>query len=296
LSRKLTLVDILDVNVGKLSLHLLDLAHPLLFRNVMSDVNLLVVQEHAIDGLDGGIGSLGGLVVDETVPSGTTVLVGSDLAGEDVSERGKGIMKGLYVGENSRDQRFILPSSSSSSQPTDLVIDLLVQILDKNIPSRALPQRRVTLGPHDPTRSTLDQRVVQRVQGSFPVRPVEVVDVGVPEGSSGDGVPANSDTTQVRRGEKFSPGRKKKKSRESQPDRDVRSDRSDHVEDLEKHRLGHTRVQLSHVEGSTGGGPGLSLGGGSLGLGGGGRGRSLSGGGLLSLGLDGGFFFGGRHF
>ncbi len=46
----------------------------------MADVDLLVVQQHAVDSLDGGLGGLGSLIVDETVALGTAVLVGGDLA------------------------------------------------------------------------------------------------------------------------------------------------------------------------------------------------------------------------
>ena len=93
--RGLTLVDVLDVNVGEMSLHLFDLAHPLLFADVVSYVDLFVVEQHAVDGLDGGVGGFGRLVMDEPVAPGTTVLVGGDLAREDVAERGKSVVEGL---------------------------------------------------------------------------------------------------------------------------------------------------------------------------------------------------------
>jgi len=78
-----------------MSLHLFDLAHPLLFADVVSYVDFFVVEQHAVDGLDGGVGGFGRLVVDEPVTPGTTVLVGGDLAREDVAERGKSVVEGL---------------------------------------------------------------------------------------------------------------------------------------------------------------------------------------------------------
>jgi hypothetical protein len=76
---------------------------------------------------------------------------------------------------------------------TNLVVNLLVQVLDENVASRALPQGRVPLAPHDPARTPLDQAVVEAVEGSFAVGTVEIVDVGVSERTTGDGVSADSD-------------------------------------------------------------------------------------------------------
>ena len=64
----------------------------------MADVDLLVVQQHAVDSLDGSLGGLSGLVVNETVALGTAVLIGGDLAGQDVTECGKGVVEGLNHG------------------------------------------------------------------------------------------------------------------------------------------------------------------------------------------------------
>jgi hypothetical protein len=44
-----------------------------------------------------GIGGLSGLVVHETVTSRSTVLIGGNLAAEDVTESGKGVVQGLVV-------------------------------------------------------------------------------------------------------------------------------------------------------------------------------------------------------
>lgn len=90
----------------------------------MADVNLLVVQQHAVDSLDGGVSSLGGLIVDEAVALGTSVLIRSDLAGQNISEGGKCVVQGL-------------------------VVDSLVQVLDEDIALAGLAEGGVTLRPHD---------------------------------------------------------------------------------------------------------------------------------------------------
>ena len=61
----------------------------------MPNVNLLVVQQHAVYGLDGGFRGLGGLVVHIAVATGATVLVSGNLAGQNVAKSGEGIVKGL---------------------------------------------------------------------------------------------------------------------------------------------------------------------------------------------------------
>jgi hypothetical protein len=63
---------------------------------VVTDKDLSVVEQHAVDSSDSGVGSFGGLVVNETVTSGSSRLVDSNLAGENVSEGGKGVVKSLH--------------------------------------------------------------------------------------------------------------------------------------------------------------------------------------------------------
>ena len=109
-------IEVLDVDVGEIGANLLELRLTLLsfdrwsaymhtfltsdrksdlLRDVVADVHLLVVQKHAVDGLDGSLGSLSGLVVDESVSLGAAMLVGSNLAGQDITEGGEGIVEGL---------------------------------------------------------------------------------------------------------------------------------------------------------------------------------------------------------
>ena len=66
-----------------------------LLRNVVTDVNLLVVEQHAVDSLDSRIGGLRSIVVNETVATRKSILIGGDFAGQDVSESGEGVVKGL---------------------------------------------------------------------------------------------------------------------------------------------------------------------------------------------------------
>ena len=60
-------VNVLDKDIGVLSSLLLDLGLSLSLSDVMTDKDLLVVEQHAVDGLDGSIGSLASRVVDETI-------------------------------------------------------------------------------------------------------------------------------------------------------------------------------------------------------------------------------------
>lgn len=83
---------------------------------MVSDEDLPVVEQHAVDGLDGSIGSLGGLVVDETVTSGSSSVVDGDLAGEDVSEGGEGVVESLKKERGSRVSEEEREDGTSSSR------------------------------------------------------------------------------------------------------------------------------------------------------------------------------------
>lgn len=61
----------------------------------MADINFFVVEKHAIDGVDGGIGGLGSLIVNKTISLGTALFVGSHFARQDVAKGSKGVMEGL---------------------------------------------------------------------------------------------------------------------------------------------------------------------------------------------------------
>ena len=111
----------------------------------MADVDLLVVQKHAIDGLNSSLCSLGGLVVHKSVAFGTTLIVCGDLAGQDITESSKGIVEGLSW-SNVRIPSIlqIIPLQSN-----DLIINGLVQVLDEDVALAGLAQGRVPLGPHN---------------------------------------------------------------------------------------------------------------------------------------------------
>lgn len=66
-----------------------------LARNVMSDINLLVIEKHAIDSLDGAISSFGGLVMNESISLGATMFVCSNFAGQHIAKGGESIMESL---------------------------------------------------------------------------------------------------------------------------------------------------------------------------------------------------------
>jgi len=66
--------------------------------DMVADVDLLVVEQHAVDGLDSVVGSLAGFVVHEAVALGVALLIGGDFAGQDISESGEGVVKGLCDG------------------------------------------------------------------------------------------------------------------------------------------------------------------------------------------------------
>ena len=188
-------LDILDVYVGEVGLHLLKLALAVLLRDVVTDVHLLVVEQHAVDVPDRVGGRLGGLVVDEAVAPRAAVFVLRDLAAEDVPKVCEGVVKGF-------------------------VVDGRVEVLDEDIALTRLAKARIALGPHYPARLSLDDSVVELLQRTFSIVHVVVVDVGVAQRPSCNGVPADAD----------------------------RGDLSDGGEKLKEHRFGDRRFQLSNVQ------------------------------------------------
>jgi hypothetical protein len=161
-------INVFDEKVGELSSLLFDLGLSLLLSDVVSDIDLFVIEQHAVDSLDGGSGSFASGVVDKGESSGFASLVETDFTREDFTECGKGVVESL-------------------------VVDRFVKVFNEDVSLTSLSQSRVSLRPHDSARLGLDQRVVEVVEGSFSIVGVHVVDVGVSEGSSGNGVSANSD-------------------------------------------------------------------------------------------------------
>ena len=190
-------VNVLDVDVGEVGLHLLELALAVLLGDVVADENLLVVQKHTVDVLDGVVGSLGSFVVDETVALGVGKLILGNLAAKNVTKGGKGVVESL-------------------------VVDGAVEVLDEDVALASLAQSGVTLRPHDTAGLALDQGVVQVLEGTLTIGGVVVVDVGISERATGNGVTADTDG----------------------------SDLANRGEKLVEHGLGHGGVEFTNVEGS----------------------------------------------
>lgn len=133
-------VNVLDVDVGELGTQLLDLGETLLLADVVTDVDLLVVQKHTVDGLNGSVGGLTGRVMDKARRQSATaiakvslnsreasalaILVGTDFARKNVTESGKSVVESL-------------------------VVNALVEVLDEDVSLTSLPQGGVTLRPHN---------------------------------------------------------------------------------------------------------------------------------------------------
>jgi len=136
-----------------------------------------------------------GLVVNETIALGVAILVLGNLAAQDVTESSKGVVESL-------------------------VVDGDIEVLDENVALASLAKSRITLRPHDTARAALDEGVVEVLESLLTISSSVVVDVGVAEGATGDGITANTD----------------------------RSDGTDLREKLEEHSLGDRGVELADVE------------------------------------------------
>lgn len=62
---------------------------------MIADIDLLIFQQHTVDSLDGALGGLSGLVLNETISLRATLFIGSHLARKNVAESGKCVMKSL---------------------------------------------------------------------------------------------------------------------------------------------------------------------------------------------------------
>ena len=137
------LADVLDVHVGEALGLLAELDLAILSGNKPADEDLLAVQKHAIDLLDGVDGGLLGLEVDEAVALGLAVGgVLGDLAAEDVSEGGERVVHGL-------------------------VVDATVQVLDEDVADPGATEAGISLAPHDTDRTALEHVEVHGVQSAF---------------------------------------------------------------------------------------------------------------------------------
>jgi hypothetical protein len=116
-------IKVLDIEIGELRFLLVELRLTLFARDVVTDVNLFIVEQHAVHGLDGILSRFGCFVVNKTVPPGTAMFVSCHFARQYVSGGSEGIVKGL-------------------------VINRLIQILNENVALTSLSKSRSTLGPH----------------------------------------------------------------------------------------------------------------------------------------------------
>jgi len=113
----------------------------------MANVDLLVIQQHTIDGFDSRLCSFGAVIVNEAVTLGASALVCRDLARKNVTESGEGIMKSL--GMQSQTEQV---TQWTSGRIHYLVVNLLVEVLDENVALTRLAEGWVSLRPHDTAR------------------------------------------------------------------------------------------------------------------------------------------------
>lgn len=62
-----------------------------------ADVDLFVIEQHAVDSLYGVISSFRSLIVDEAISLRAALFVGSDFARQDIAKGRKGIMESLLT-------------------------------------------------------------------------------------------------------------------------------------------------------------------------------------------------------
>merc|ERR1719318_51587 len=167
--------EVLDVDIGELLGLLSQLLLALLAGNKSADKHLLFVQQHAVDLLNGVHSRLLGLKMDKSITLAATISILGDLAGEDVSEGGEGVVHRL-------------------------VVNGLVQVLNEDVADTRPPERWVTLAPHDPDGATLQDIEIHRVKSSFGIGRLLEVDVGVSKRPPGDHVPADPDGQHRARG------------------------------------------------------------------------------------------------
>ena len=134
--------------------------------------HLHIVDEGAVELLDGILSGLGGLEVHVAVALGVAVLVGSHLAGKDVAKDGECVRKTLVVHTGS-------------------------EVSHEHIAHARLAQTGVSLRPHDAARTLLDVREVHGIESALGIVNVVKVHVSVTQGSSGHLQEINS--TKVRK-------------------------------------------------------------------------------------------------
>lgn len=155
--------ELLHVQVGPL----ID-ASTLLSLDEETHSDLHVVDQSAVELGDGLLSSLNGLEVHIAVTFGRTILVVSNLAGENVSKDRESVVQTLVIHRGG-------------------------QVSHEHISRTRLAERRVSLRPHDSARSVLDVTEVHSVQGALSILNIVKVDISISEGSASHGVSANTD-------------------------------------------------------------------------------------------------------
>jgi hypothetical protein len=117
---------------------------------VVSNVDLLVVEEHTIDGLDSALCGLRGFIVDKTISLGAAVFIHGNLARQNVSERREGVVESLAGASSGRLAR------RDKHRNAYFVVNALIQVLDEHIPLASLAEGRVALRPHDPAATIMN--------------------------------------------------------------------------------------------------------------------------------------------
>lgn len=105
-------------------------------------LHFLSRKQHSVDFVDGVLRRSLGFEVDESVSLAVSALIGGNLAREDVSEQGEGIVDGLVVNDP-------------------------VQVLDEDVAVSGTTSCRVTLRPHDAHRASVKDFEVHRVKSTF---------------------------------------------------------------------------------------------------------------------------------
>lgn len=129
--------QVLDKNVGPLGIGSRDAR---LARDVLADVNLLVVPDGLVETSDGLSGGFRGLEVNKTESLGVALVVGHNLAGKDVSVEGEGVVELLrVVGRR--------------------------QVLDEQVSDSRATNRGITLRPHQTDGAVQDLHVGLSLHG-----------------------------------------------------------------------------------------------------------------------------------
>mmetsp|Transcript_14923 Transcript_14923/g.37601 ORF Transcript_14923/g.37601 Transcript_14923/m.37601 type:complete len:216 (+) Transcript_14923:1557-2204(+) len=135
----------------------------------MSNLDLLSINQHTIELLNGSVGGFGSLVVNISVSLGSCrFTVADDLAGKNVSKQRKGIVQ-LFV------------------------VNRLVEVLDKDVSDTRTTKRGITLAPHDTAGFVLDHGKVHGIESTLGITHLMVVHISVTKRTTGDSVTAHTD-------------------------------------------------------------------------------------------------------